>query len=145
MLDDDKTGQLERATVRIALLSPEAFNELPDAARSAIVELEAVISRLPAPVSCWARINEGVDGFGYWCEDVGFASIKSVWRLAIRTTDGHEDSPKYENQELWAFDEVPRTLRFRAADKIQVLVAKLQTELSASGNAVHGSAGTPSA
>lgn len=126
----DQETRSEGVAPGSTMASLEALEDLPEELRNAIVELENAVQHLPSRVLCWTRINDGADGFGYWSEDVGYAPVKAVWRLAIRTTDGHENAPRYENQEIWAFDEVPRPLRLRAAGKIHNLIEALAAEVN---------------
>jgi hypothetical protein len=126
-------GRAITATERIAASykrlasSAATLNNVSDEFGRPVEAIERAVRQLNIGVEAWEKIR-GSDNDGdenYWQEYVGFAKINGTWRIGLSKVEGNHTLPEREENETWAFDDAPRSLRISAIDKLPDLVEKL--------------------
>ena len=117
----------ERIAAAFTKLSASAktINSISDELAKPIVALESALQRLNLGVACWTKIGAGESSPDVtWRHDVGYAQVKGVWCIAVKSGEGPDD-PEYWRETEWAFNEAPRHLRIKAVDKLPELMEAL--------------------
>src|SRR5438128_1915892 len=99
-----------------------AANEL----NKSISTLDEALDQLNLGVSAWHTIagDEDEQDGSFWSRDIGYARIRSKWRIAIRKTWGNNLKDYYDSEE-WAFADAPRWMGIEAIGKLPDLVDDL--------------------
>lgn len=91
-----------------------------------VASLQKSLQFLNLGVACWTRISGGEDeDLNFWRQEVGYARVKGVWCLALRTSEGNQNYPDSDDVEMWPFNEAPLYLRIKAVDKLPELIESL--------------------
>ena len=107
--------------------SAENINSASNELGKPIASLDRALKRLNLGVACWTTISHGgsENGPDYWSRQVGYARVRRIWCLAIRTLEGDVRYPDEEIEEVWSFNEAPKHLRVKAVDKLPELIEAL--------------------
>jgi hypothetical protein len=98
------------------------INQASDELAKAVSPIEPILARLNIGVATWTKISGDEDEEGaYWSRDVGYCKLNSGWKLAIRTTHGHNGYDQH-SEETWEFNDAPRYIRVEAIGKIPQLL-----------------------
>ena|ERR1017187_7184860 len=127
---DPLSGKIDRLKQSIKRLPTTAtnLNIVTDGLTGSINELDATLKKFSLGVPVWVTFaSSGEPEPGYNDdEDVGYVKIGGKWGLAIRTVK--EAPGRADRVEEWLFNEAPRYLRVRAADKIPEVIEALITK-----------------
>src|SRR4051812_49097130 len=95
------------------------LNEAAKELGQSITSLEIALKGLKLGVSAWYEIAGSQNENGsYWSRDIGYTRIGHEWRIALRTTSGHDAVDDSHSEEIWAFNEAPRWMCVEAAGKV---------------------------
>ena len=88
--------------------------------------LNVALKRLKIGVSAWLQIASGGDEANeWWTRELGYASVKGDWCIALRKQWGHYQFPNDDKEEVWRFEDAPRWLMVESAGKIPDLLETL--------------------
>jgi hypothetical protein len=93
-----------------------------------IEDLNIGLQRLNVGVGAWFTVNryeDPEDARAYELEQIGYNKIRGQWGLCIREAQGHEDADVDRTVNMYRFNEAPRDLRIRCAEKLPELVDRL--------------------
>ena len=103
----------------------EALNTASEDLSKVIRRLDASLKKLALGVSAWVPVSGTSDETQYWTVELGYAKVDSKWGLALREVTGYHLDADDESEEVWAYNEAPRTQRAEAVEKIPDLLEKL--------------------
>lgn len=107
--------------------SAVALNKVSDEFSKPVEAIEQALERLNIGVEAWEKIrgNDGNLSGEYWHEHVGYSKVQGRWGIAISKAEGNHSRPEDEKEDVWAFNQAPRSLRISAVDKLPELLEKL--------------------
>jgi hypothetical protein len=99
-----------------------SLNAASDRLTKIINEIESVLKPLNIGLHCWVKMGPGwsaPDGSsGYY--QLGYTKVSGKWGIALSEVSDYSD-----DDEVWAFNDAPRTLRLKAVDYIPQLLDEL--------------------
>lgn len=104
------------------------LNKTSDEFAKVIEDLNRGLQRLNVGVSAWFTVNKYEDPDDpkeYELEQIGYQKLRGQWGLCIREAQGHEDADTDRTVNIYRFNEAPRDLRIRCAEKLPELVDRL--------------------
>ena len=116
------------AAFNTLIASAKSINDASGELAKPVASLEKSLKRLNLGVACWTNISDDTTEWPYFRnQQVGYAYSKDrgSWCLAIRMSEGREDTPEPDYEKTWPFSEAPRHLRIRAVDKLPELIEAL--------------------
>jgi hypothetical protein len=118
--DNDLLFQRVQESFRKLSFVSTNLNAASDKLGASAGGLDAALKRLNLGISSWVAFSkwQSEDHFHYRSDDVGYTKAGGKWGLAI---EGNGNT----NEDLWPFNEAPRSLRTRAVAKIPDLLDKL--------------------
>jgi hypothetical protein len=129
MSEEPSISATERIAASYKRLASSAanLNKVSDEFGKPVEAIERALRLLNVGVEAWEKIrgndNDGYEN--YWHEYVGFAKVGGMWRIALSKVEGNHTNPEREEDETWAFEDAPRSLRISAIDKLPDLMEKL--------------------
>jgi len=123
----EKTPPTERiaASFKQLAASSKELNAAGEDLTEVMSTVDAALSTVSPPVAAWHKIAgfEGEDG-SYWHRDIGYAKVKNIWGIALRTVEGHECLDRDQIEE-WLFRDAPRWMQIESVSKIPDLFDEL--------------------
>ena len=118
----------ERVSAAFEKLAATAtkLNAVSDELAQPISDIDAALQGLNLGVSAWVKVvGELDDPTGeFWDRSVGYDKISRRWGIAIRTRSG-SDFLQELHEEIWRFNDAPRSNRLEALDKLPELLEEL--------------------
>jgi len=113
-----------QASYKQLSLAATTLNTASDKLGEAISVLDAALKRLNLGISAWVQLSGNEDGPIWWSREIGYASVKGKWGIALKKANGDYSDDSYEAEE-WLFDDAPRWMRVDAVGKIPDLLEAL--------------------
>ena len=125
----------ERVSEVLPSLAATAAN-LNEASKqlSAVIErIDDALQRLNLGVTAWITVQAVSENNGrhFWIEELGYGRIARKWGLTLRRRAGFESAAgvdELDEDDNWAFNDAPRSLRIKAIPKIPELITELDRE-----------------
>lgn len=117
-------GRVESSFKQLASAA-QALNTASEDLGKVIRHLDASLKKLGLGLSGWVPVSGTSDDTQYWTNELGYAKTDGKWGLALREVTGFHLDKNDESEQVWAFNEAPRTVRAEAVDKIPDLLEKL--------------------
>ena len=109
--------------------SAAALNVVSDELGKPIPVIDAALQRLNLGVSAWVQFGEYDDADHDVFEEhsIGYTKVSGTWGIAIRTRHGSELNDEFDDdeEELWRFNDAPRSYRLAALDRLPELLEQL--------------------
>lgn len=113
------------AFVKLAASATE-LNAVSDELSKSIHAIDEVLKKLNLGVSTWKKFADGTTNpVTFWSRSIGYARVSARWGLAIRADYGCNDDPESEQEEVWQFNDAPRSYRLEALVKLPELLDQL--------------------
>lgn len=113
------------AFVKLAASATE-LNAVSDELSKSIQTIDEVLKKLNLGVSTWRKFADGMtDPVAFWSRSIGYARISARWGLAIRADYGRDDDPESEREDVWLFNDAPRSYRLEALAALPELLDQL--------------------
>ena len=112
------------AFVKLAASATE-LNAVSDELSKSIHAIDEVLKKLNLGVSTWKKFAETTNPVTFWSRSIGYARVSARWGLAIRADYGCYDDPESEQEEVWRFNDAPRSYRLEALAKLPELLDQL--------------------
>ena len=129
MSEDRSVSPTERIAASYKRLASSAvtLNKVSDDFGKPVEAIDRALRKLNVGIEAWEKIRgSDNDGDGnYWHEYVGFAKVGTTWCIALSKVEGSHHFPDREDDDTWAFNDAPRSLRISAIDKLPDLIEKL--------------------
>ncbi len=127
------TNQNDSLSERVSELLPSlaaTAADLNDASKklsAVITRIDDALQRLNLGVTAWVTVQGGAhnNGLYFWAEALGYSRIARKWGLTLRRRSGFEGDGELDEDENWAFNDAPRSLRIMAVPKIPELIKEL--------------------
>jgi methyl-accepting chemotaxis protein len=105
--------------------SAAELNAVSDELAEPVSAIEAALQELNLGVSAWTQFAGKFDyDTGYfWDHSIGYAKVARTWSIAIRTRTG--SAGEHEENEIWRFNDAPRSYRIQALEKLPDLLDQL--------------------
>ena len=123
------SGLEERVSAAFEKLRASAteLNAVSDELAKPIAAIDTALQELNLGVSAWVHFaGEDTDPHTgvFWDYSLGYAKVNRRWGIAIRTRRGQEFLNEVD-EELWRFNEAPRSHRLDALQKLPELLEEL--------------------
>ena len=122
------SGLQERVSAAFDKLAESAaeLNAVSDEVAKPISTIDRALQKLNLGVSGWVEFAGELDHNtgSFWDYWLGYAKVAREWGIAIRTRRGN-DFHNDVDEELWRFNDAPRSLRLDALDKLPELLEQL--------------------
>ena len=105
--------------------SASELNAVSDELAKPIQSIDATLKKLNLGVSAWVKVAGEVDTNieYFWERAIGYASVGGTWGIAISSESGHLGDESRE--EVWRFNDAPRSYRLESLEKLPELLEKL--------------------
>lgn len=122
------SGLQERVSAAFEKLAESAIelNAVSDEVAKPISAIDKTLQKLNLGVSAWVEFAGDIDHNtgSFWDYSLGYAKVSREWGIAIRTRRGN-DFHNDVDEELWRFNDAPRSHRLDAMDKLPELLEQL--------------------
>ena len=107
--------------------SASELNAVSDELAKPIHSIDTTLQKLNLGVSAWVEVagDDDQDSLRFWDRSIGYGKVARTWGLAIRSRAGFFDDPDEIKDEVWLFNEAPRTYRLESLEKLPELLEKL--------------------
>lgn len=127
---DSRSAKLKSSFQNLSAASL-TLNTASNAFGSAISTLDDALSKLNPGVSAWVTVLSTSGEETPWETDeerLGYTKLKNRWGLALCTATLDQQEGTETVDEVWAFNDAPRSMRLRALNDIPRLLEALAKE-----------------
>ena len=124
-------GLQERVSAAFEKLAESAaeLNAVSDEVAKPISTIDRALQKLNLGVSAWVEFAGEFDHNtgSFWDHSLGYAKVAREWGISIRTRRGNDFHNDVDDadEELWRFNDAPRSHRLDAMDKLPALLEEL--------------------